>query len=83
MTEADGRTTAAVSLDGGWRRLPAPHLSAYLAAFHDRPVAGLAGEEIEGRHMALPLPEPGKVICCGLNYADHIAETGRDLPAHP
>ena len=25
---------------------------------------------------ALPLAPPGKVICCGLNYGDHIAETG-------
>lgn len=32
---------------------------------------------------ALPLPPPGKVICCGLNYADHIAEMGRELPKHP
>jgi acylpyruvate hydrolase len=31
----------------------------------------------------LPIPRPGKVICCGLNYADHIAETGRERPAHP
>lgn len=26
---------------------------------------------------------PCKVICCGLNYADHITEMGRDLPQHP
>ncbi|MFI2707980.1 fumarylacetoacetate hydrolase family protein, partial [Nocardioides sp. CER28] len=31
----------------------------------------------------LPLPRPGKVICCGLNYGDHIAETGRETPTHP
>lgn len=31
----------------------------------------------------LPLAPPSKVICCGLNYADHIAETGRELPSHP
>jgi acylpyruvate hydrolase len=31
----------------------------------------------------LPLPAPGKVICCGLNYADHIAESGRERPAYP
>ena len=31
----------------------------------------------------LPLPRPGKVICCGLNYGDHIAETGRERPAYP
>ncbi|MGO4256046.1 fumarylacetoacetate hydrolase family protein [Marmoricola sp. RAF53] len=28
-------------------------------------------------------PAPAKVICCGLNYADHIAETGRETPAYP
>jgi len=31
----------------------------------------------------LPLQPPGKVICCGLNYRDHIVEMGRELPAHP
>lgn len=24
-----------------------------------------------------------KIICCGLNYAEHITEMGRDLPEHP
>jgi acylpyruvate hydrolase len=24
-----------------------------------------------------------KIICCGLNYADHIRETGRDVPTFP
>jgi acylpyruvate hydrolase len=35
-----------------------------------------------GAH-AFPLASPGKVICCGLNYADHIIELGRELPTHP
>lgn len=26
---------------------------------------------------------PRKIICCGLNYADHITEMGRELPDHP
>lgn len=30
-----------------------------------------------------PLPTPRKVICCGLNYADHILEMGRELPQYP
>ena len=29
------------------------------------------------------VPVPGKVLCVGLNYADHIAETGRDTPTYP
>lgn len=31
----------------------------------------------------LPTGAPGKVICCGLNYGDHIAETGRERPSYP
>lgn len=29
------------------------------------------------------LPEPGKVICLGLNYFDHAKEGGRDKPEYP
>jgi acylpyruvate hydrolase len=29
------------------------------------------------------VPHPEKVICVGLNYLDHIAETGRERPSHP
>ncbi|WP_197739962.1 fumarylacetoacetate hydrolase family protein [Mycolicibacterium sp. P9-64] len=30
-----------------------------------------------------PVPNPAKVLCVGLNYADHVGETGRKLPEHP
>ena len=30
-----------------------------------------------------PVATPGKIICIGLNYADHAAETGFELPAEP
>lgn len=30
-----------------------------------------------------PVPIPGKMICVGLNYADHAAETGFELPTEP
>ncbi|MCK6094612.1 fumarylacetoacetate hydrolase family protein [Micrococcus sp. EYE_162] len=29
------------------------------------------------------IPFPTKVICVGLNYTDHIAETGQERPEHP
>lgn len=29
------------------------------------------------------IPEPGKVICLGLNYYDHAEESGRDKPQYP
>lgn len=33
--------------------------------------------------LAAVVPEPGKVLCVGLNYRSHIVEMGRDLPEHP
>jgi 2-keto-4-pentenoate hydratase/2-oxohepta-3-ene-1,7-dioic acid hydratase in catechol pathway len=40
-----------------------------------RPLAGLA--------LRAPVPRPGKVLCIGLNYRDHAAETGKPLPTVP
>lgn len=31
----------------------------------------------------LPPVEPGKIICVGLNYADHADETGSEIPERP
>lgn len=38
----------------------------------------------ESEVTLLPVvPHPNKIICLGLNYATHIAETGRETPTHP
>ncbi|MGB7298504.1 MAG: fumarylacetoacetate hydrolase family protein [Burkholderiaceae bacterium] len=29
------------------------------------------------------VPDPGKIICVGLNYADHAAEGGHEIPTYP
>lgn len=29
------------------------------------------------------IPRPGKILCAGLNYRNHILEMGRELPEHP
>lgn len=34
-------------------------------------------------HVAAPVPRPGKVICIGLNYRDHAAESGMAIPKSP
>ncbi len=33
--------------------------------------------------MPLSIDRPGKIVCVGLNYRDHAAETGAELPAAP
>jgi acylpyruvate hydrolase len=30
-----------------------------------------------------PIPKPGKIVCLGLNYRDHAAEQGKDVPDEP
>lgn len=37
-------------------------------------------EEIE---LLMPVTNPSKIICVGLNYSDHLAETKYDLPTYP
>lgn len=42
-----------------------------------------ARRELSGIALAAPVPRPGKVVCVGLNYRDHAAETGAPLPEIP
>lgn len=38
---------------------------------------------VEELELGPPVPDPGKIICVGLNYDKHLAETGRDPNSHP
>jgi len=38
---------------------------------------------LSGITPALPVAKPGKTICLGLNYVDHIKEGGYDVPDYP
>src|SRR5689334_13645022 len=74
-----------------WLALPAADLSELLARPDWREVAATALSAAPDATVVCapdavllnPLPRPAKVICCGLNYADHITEMGRELPRHP
>lgn len=44
---------------------------------------GLPELEREGLRIGAPLARPGKIVCVGLNYRDHAAETGAPIPARP
>ncbi|MEM1026931.1 MAG: fumarylacetoacetate hydrolase family protein [Planctomycetota bacterium] len=37
----------------------------------------------EEARLGSPVPRPGKVVCIGLNYADHAAESGMPVPDEP
>ncbi len=36
-----------------------------------------------GLTLRAPIPRPGKIVCVGLNYRDHAAESGQPVPDHP
>ncbi|MEN3614151.1 fumarylacetoacetate hydrolase family protein [Plantactinospora sp. ZYX-F-223] len=58
----------------------------FLASGGIERLAGLDVERLpalpEGLRVGPPL-RPGKIICIGLNYRDHAAETGAPLPTEP
>ncbi len=57
-------------------------LSALRAAAGSAAAAGRAGDIDPARRIS-PVPHPGKVIAIGLNYRDHAAELGFEIPSVP
>ncbi len=48
-----------------------------------QPAAGAATVPIADITPALPVMRPGKIVCLGLNYAEHAREGGYDVPDYP
>lgn len=46
-------------------------------------VAGFLEIDIAGERVAPPIAKPGAVVCIGMNYAAHCAESGAEPPAEP
>ena len=40
-------------------------------------------EKVDGRRFGAPIARPHQILCIGLNYSDHAAETGQAVPAEP
>jgi 2-keto-4-pentenoate hydratase/2-oxohepta-3-ene-1,7-dioic acid hydratase in catechol pathway len=90
-----GEPRAAAVCDGGYidlqqadSRLPSS-MKALLAGGEPllrQAQAALAGGKTIPRQsvrLLAPSPQPEKVICIGLNYADHAAESGAEIPKQP
>ncbi|WP_049580662.1 fumarylacetoacetate hydrolase family protein [Streptomyces sp. SBT349] len=79
--------TRAARVDGDTAtELDAPDVGALLAHADWRERASATGgaeHEVAGAELAPVVPRPGKIVCVGLNYRNHIREMGRELPTHP
>src|SRR5476651_1561068 len=53
-----------------------------LKAFLDKN-AGALKEIPAGSRLGSPIARPSKIVCIGLNYADHARETGAAIPPEP
>ena len=53
-----------------------------LAAEHKRLLGGRAVDLTEIKYLP-PFPTPEKIVCFGLNYRDHAAESGFEAPKYP
>lgn len=38
---------------------------------------------IDGQRLGAPMKRAGKIVCIGLNYRNHAAESGMDIPTEP
>ena len=88
---AGGRHGYGLVKDGGVLDLAArfgdrwPTLRDLLAAggLGEIPMDAAPDMSLDGLDLAPVLPNPDKIICIGLNYRDHVAETGRTETPNP
>ena len=76
-------TGLAVARGDGWADLGAANLLAVLAGDHAGAADTAPELDLAGVTPALPLARPGKIVCVGLNYADHTAESPYEQPNYP
>ncbi len=89
--EADGRHSCGIARSDGivdlGRRLGVTGLRALLAARALEAARALADAPADHALDAVAfdpvIPDPDKIICVGLNYRDHVAETGRTVTEYP
>jgi acylpyruvate hydrolase len=81
----EGGTAAAVEVDGALALLPFADVGDWLRAGSPAVDQYDGGTRlaIDGAEFAPLVTAPGKIVCVGLNYREHILEMGRELPEHP
>lgn len=59
-----------------------PEFRSRLEGLADGPDDGPDDGPVDRTRLACPVPRPGKILALGLNYRDHIEESGLGEPAH-
>jgi acylpyruvate hydrolase len=86
IRDLDGATRAVRVEEDHLVDLGSPDLGTFLTDpgwQHRAAAATEPASHLRGAAFAPVIPRPGKVVCVGLNYRNHILEMGRDLPEYP
>jgi 2-keto-4-pentenoate hydratase/2-oxohepta-3-ene-1,7-dioic acid hydratase in catechol pathway len=85
--DRNGTYGLAVEIDGIWRDLGMYRLADLITdgRERDRTIAdGAPVMDFSGTKLLPPIPNPGKILCVGLNYVDHAAESPYvNVPKYP
>ena len=84
--DKDGKASLAVQRGDKWFDIGGDLLSRLNADPDALRMASSGGEEVDFATLKLlpPIGRPPKIICVGLNYADHAAESPyKDVPSYP
>jgi 2-keto-4-pentenoate hydratase/2-oxohepta-3-ene-1,7-dioic acid hydratase in catechol pathway len=90
LTQHDGREVI-IDLNAAAPSLPTDMIAFLTGGEASRALAAQAlanppAEAVLDRNtvrLSAPIPRPGKIICIGLNYRDHAAESNVEVPAYP
>lgn len=81
LVDSDGVARDASSIVGDFG--PRTLADGALEKLKDVDPKSLPVAEIEGKRLAPPVAQPFNIWCVGLNYSDHAAEAGMDIPEEP
>src|SRR5688500_8210251 len=82
-----GRRMRLVSFEGGFGRVEGGAIVPLGRDIVEHLRSGSASDgdpmRLEDVTLLAPVPRPGKIICIGRNYLEHIAELNKDVPVEP
>jgi 2-keto-4-pentenoate hydratase/2-oxohepta-3-ene-1,7-dioic acid hydratase in catechol pathway len=70
-------------LSGGYRSLREALAGGALARMNEAVATAKPDHALADLKFLPPIPDPDKILCAGINYRSHAAETGRELPKQP
>lgn len=79
----DGVVTLGGRLKGGYRTLREVLAAGALDDIRKILRSSSPDRKLDGLQFLPVIPQPGKILCAGINYRSHAAETGREIPARP